>query len=163
MAILRCTSHRRRGRRPDRHLTSTRHHGADAGNDSLGNIDCLRSFDLRKDDNELAVTVLSRTATKTNVSETEMVAGIEGTLMGNDPLRTVRAASTSQPWPTCARNRVPAAWARAALPATVIIQMYKRPGNDIECRAAMDLLLGAVNNQSLQMMADCMDVPSPGR
>src|SRR5689334_21583935 len=67
-----------------------------------------------------------RTEVKTNVSETLMVAGSDGSLMVADPLTSVKIASTSHPDAVDERARSKADQSTAATPAATTAETYTR-------------------------------------
>src|SRR6476620_8564992 len=66
----------------------------------------------------------SKTEVKTKVSETERLAGIEGSLTVADPLITVRAARYSQLESTVPLNSSKADFETAKAPATITDETY---------------------------------------
>lgn len=73
----------------------------------------------------------SRTELKRNVSETEMWAGIDGSLTVAEPLTSVSRASISHCVLGAGRSISTTACAIAQPPAKITTQTYSRPRNDI--------------------------------
>src|SRR5262245_9214049 len=65
-----------------------------------------------------------RTAANTNASETDMRAGMPGTLMLNAPLRTASAAQMSQSGEGLLLIRLAIEFARMSKPATITLVTY---------------------------------------